>query len=119
MAIAIYKKFVTPTFKTIQLPMLKGTEKQIAYANAIRDKYTNIFIRKCQNFNPLKGTEEVDALTEKFQNYVMHPSMLESYNWIDNHCPRCGCYLQKIEETSYCTNEYCNFKKNNSTYVQH
>ena len=116
MALAIYKKFVTPTFKTVQLPCLKGTPKQIDYANAIRDKYTNIFIRKCQLMNPITGQNDVNILTEKFQNYVMHPSMIESYNWINNHCPRCGCYLQKVEETSYCTNEMCGFKKNNEEW---
>ena len=114
----IYKKFVTPNFKTIELPVLKGTQKQIAFANAIRDKYTNIFIRKISNFNPLKGTEEVDLLTEKFQKYVTHPTMLESYSWIENHCPKCGCYLKKINGTSYCTNEYCGYSKQDIFHVE-
>lgn len=114
-----YKEFVTPTFKKVTLPFLRGTEKQIAYANAIRDKYTNIFIRKVQlGYNPLKDSEEINALIEKFQAYVDHPSMIDSYMWIDNHCPKCGCYMNRVEATSICTNEYCGFQKVNSFYTQ-
>ena len=118
MAIDCYKKFVTPNFKTIKLPFLRGTQKQIAYANAIRDKYTNIFIRKMQNINPLKGSEDMDVLADKFQAYVSHPKMLDSYAWIENHCPRCGCYMTKVGEMSYCSNDYCSFQKNNAEYTK-
>ena len=65
----IYKSFVTPTFKKVTLPELKGTEKQIKYANDIRDKYTDIFIRKVQlGYNPLKDNGEIDDLIQKFQS---------------------------------------------------
>lgn len=115
----IYKSFVTPTFKKVTLPGLKGTEKQIKYANDIRDKYTDIFIRKVQlGYNPLKDNGEIDDLIQKFQSYVNHPKMINSYMWIENHCSKCGCAMAHVDAYSICTNEYCGFKKNNGFHTE-
>lgn len=113
---AIYKKFTTSEFVNVTLPCLKGTQKQIAYANAIRDKYTAIFQRKLDQINPLKKNDRL-AFIKRFQDYVDNPVMGESYMWIENHCPRCGCFMHKIEETSYCSNDYCSYQKNNASYT--
>lgn len=114
----VYKEFVTPTFKKVRLPILRGTEKQIKFANDIRNRYTDIFIRKVQlGYNPLKDNGEIDELIQKFQDYVNHPKMKDSFMWIENHCPKCGCALSHVEAFSICTNEYCGFKRNNGFYT--
>lgn len=113
-----YKEFVTPTFKKVTLPFLRGTEKQIKFANDIRNKYTDIFIRKVQlGYNPVRDNGEIDILIQKFQDYVNHPKMIDSFMWIENHCPRCGCALTHAEAFSICTNEYCGYKKGNGFYT--
>lgn len=105
----IQTSFLTPDFKRVDVPYLKGTEKQIKYANDIRDKYIDVFNRKLVNTN--LSIPEKSELTEKFIAYIQNDIMTESYNWIENHCPRCGCYLATVEDNRICTNDYCTFKK--------
>ena len=107
------KCFYTPDFIKVELPALRGTEKQQKFAFDIRNKYSNILVRKLSNLSPYQKQERID-LTNKFIAYVNHSSMINSYMWIENHCTRCGCYMNKIEDMSYCTNEYCNYQKANA-----
>jgi hypothetical protein len=114
----IYKKVVTSDFRTISLPNLEGTPKQIQFANDIRDKYTAIFLRKINNMNPITGKKEKDDFELNFKAYINNPQMKRSVAWINHHCPRCGCYLKEEGPILTCSNEYCTFEKDNINYVE-
>lgn len=112
-----YKRYITPDYEEVILPNLKGTEKQIKWASAIRDKYTDIYIRKLAEFKP-SDKESRMALTKKFIAYIECDKMLNAYEWIENHCSNCGCYLVKDGPYSYCSNtQYCSYKKENNEFT--
>lgn len=106
---------VTPEFKTIYVPYLNGTQKQIEWAEQIRKLYVETLQRKLSAIPIFNQNERLDMIS-KFNNYVNADIVKNASFWINHHCSKCGSFMDARDGRMYCPDHMCGYSKLDSEY---